>query len=448
MYRLLHRSYRISSAVLEWSRRRLTFAGGAAIAFTFVVTGGGSAIEQSIGLRVALFLAVLFAIGLASLPFFRGSFSAERLLPRCASVGDPVRYTVRIRNLTRRRVAGVDILEQPADTRLDLAAFVARIRPGRRTRHFRVSRNRPLGRMARFGGATLPTLAPGESATASVELTPLRRGVLRLDAILLSRTDPFGLLRSLIRLPAPDRLVVLPRRYPVPTLRMPGNPHPQPLGDTRDNRPGESDEFLGLRDYRPGDPMRRIHWRGWARTGHPITREYENERFTRHALVLDTFTDPDNGPVFEEAVSVAASFAAQDRPDGSLLDLVFVGDRAYRVAGGRGEGGGARLLEVLAAVGMTHDRPVETLFQKVLEHLAELSGVVCVLVEWDPPRREFVRRLVRERLPLQVYLVSTTREAKGLVVEPELAGAVRILRSDRIREDLAGLPTSKEGETR
>ena len=448
MYRLLHRLYRTSSAVLEWGRKRLTFAGGSAIAFTLVVTGGGSTVEQSVGLRVALFLAALFAVGLATLPFFRGSFSAERLLPRCASVGEPVRYTVRVRNRTGRRVAGVEVLEQPADTRLDLDAFTARLRAGRRTRHFRVSRNPTRGRMARFGGAPLPALASGESATASIELTPLRRGVLRLDAVLLSRTDPFGLLRSLIRLPAPDRLVVLPRRYPVPALRMPGNPHPQPLGDTRDNRPGESDEFLGLRDYRPGDPLRRIHWRGWARTGHAITREYENERFTRHALVLDTFTDPDNGAVFEEAVSVAASFAAQDRPDGSLLDLVFVGDRAYRVAGGRGEGGGGRLLEVLAAVGPTHGRPVETLFQKVLEHLSELSGVVCVLVEWDAPRREFVRRLVRERLPLQVYLVASPREAIRLVVDPELAGTVRILRSDRVREDLAGLPDFEGGTRR
>lgn len=437
MFRLLHRGYRTTSALAEWSRRRVTAGGWAAFALACLVVGGGSSLEQSIGSRVGLMLAALGAIAVASLPFFRGRFSAIRSLPRCVSVGEPVRYPVHVQNHSRHRLAGLELIELPADTRLGLAEFKARMKPTRRTGHFRVSRSRPLGRAARFANVPLPTLAPGESATATVEMTPLRRGVLRLEGLLLSRTDPFGLLRSVIRLPLQDRVVVLPRRHPVPAIRMPGTPHPQTLGAALATRPGDSDEFLGLRDYRPGDPLRRIHWRAWARTGQPITREYQEEQFTRHALVLDTFSDPDNSEAFEEAVSIAASFAAQERPDGSLLDLMFVGDRSYRVASDRGPGGGGPLLEILAGVGLTLDRPVDTLFQKVLEHLGELSGIVCVLIEWDAPRKEFVRRIVRDRIPIRVFLVLGPGEKDpDLGTDPELAPAVTLLHCGRVREEL------------
>jgi uncharacterized protein (DUF58 family) len=42
---------------------------------------------------------------------------------------------------------------------------------------------------------------------------------------------------------------------------------------------GQSDEFVALRDYRQGDPLRHIHWRSWARAGKPVVKEFEDEFF-------------------------------------------------------------------------------------------------------------------------------------------------------------------------
>ena len=50
-----------------------------------------------------------------------------------------------------------------------------------------------------------------------------------------------------------------------------------------------------LRDYRPGDPLQRVHWKSFARTGRPVVKEYQDEFFERHALVLDTGTAPRRG---------------------------------------------------------------------------------------------------------------------------------------------------------
>ena len=91
-----------------------------------------------------------------------------------------------------------------------------------------------------------------------------------------------------------------------------------------------------MRDYRPGDPLRRIHWRSWAKTDKPIVKEYQDEFFVRHALILDTFQKEAYGDVFEEAISVAASFACTMGTQDSLLDLMFIGTEERGRAGGAG----------------------------------------------------------------------------------------------------------------
>ena len=55
---------------------------------------------------------------------------------------------------------------------------------------------------------------------------------------------------------------------------------------------------MSLRDYRPGDPLQRIHWKSFARTGDPVVREYQDEFFERHALILDTFCTRAGAPAF------------------------------------------------------------------------------------------------------------------------------------------------------
>src|SRR5439155_7840266 len=113
-------------------------------------------------------------------------------------------------------------------------------------------------------------------------------------------------------------------------------------------RVGDAEEFIGLRDYRPGDPVRAIHWKSWAKIGAPVVREFQEEYFARHALILDTFAPA--GETFEAAVSLTASFLAASDPLESLLDLMFVEDRAHCLTAGRGVGDRTDLLRALAAV--------------------------------------------------------------------------------------------------
>ena len=165
-------------------------------------------------------------------------------------------------------------------------------------------------------------------------------------------------------------MLILPKRYPLPPIALPGALRYQEGGVALAANVGRSEEFVALRDYRHGDPLRHIHWRSWAKTGKPIVKEFEDEFFVRHALVLDTFNDEPHSEVFEEAVSVAASFACTILTQESLLDLLFVGNQSYCFTAGRGLAHADQMLEILASVKHCADKKFEALEHLVLNHVA------------------------------------------------------------------------------
>jgi uncharacterized protein (DUF58 family) len=181
---------------------------------------------------------------------------------------------------------------------------------------------------------------------------------------------------------------------------------------------GQSEEFVALRDYRHGDPLRHIHWRSWAKTGKPVVKEFEDEFFVRHALVLDTFTEDPYSEIFEEAVSVAASFACTIPSQESLLDLLFVGTETYCFTAGRGLAHADQMLEILAGVRASLDHGFERLEHLVLNHVSVVSGVICVLLAWDEPRQELIRKLKALDVPLLVLVLADPKAAARIEPGP------------------------------
>ena len=76
----------------------------------------------------------------------------------------------------------------------------------------------------------------------------------------------------------------------------------------------------------------------------------------------------------------------------------------------------------------------------VLRHAGDLSGCLCVFVEWDEPRKEFVRHLRELGIPLMVFVVTEARaprpEPGPMGTEPE---RFRHLAVGKVAEELAKL---------
>jgi uncharacterized protein (DUF58 family) len=395
--------YRRSSSLRYRFERRFTRGGVLVLVAALIAAGLGMDLEQSLAYQLFSFLCALLAISVTSAIFFRGTFGINRSLPRFASVGKRFGYTIHVENRTSIRQTGLSLLENVADARMSYGEFAA-ISHAPYSRSFRRARF-PSGRRAVVPPRLIPPIAARGSAVVQIDLLPLKRGPLRLTGATVARTDPFGLVRGFVNVPAPETIVVLPRRYPLPRIALPGTLKYQQGGVALASSVGESEEFASLREYRRGDPMRHIHWKSWARTEKPIIKEFQEEFFVRHALILDTFAPPYERDLFEEAVSVAASFACTIQTQESLLDLMFVGPQAFCFTAGRGVAHTEQLLEVLAAVDLCRDKPFAALETLVFQHITGVSGCVCIFMSWDEARQNLVQTLRAFGLPLWVFVL-------------------------------------------
>jgi uncharacterized protein (DUF58 family) len=398
-------SYRIFSAVSGlwfWMTRRFTGAGF--LALGTLVTAGALGIDtnQTLAYQIFTFLFALIAAAMLAALLLRPRFHVARMLPRVITAGQAFDYRVLVKNLGTRPADGLALLEDLGDPRPDFAEFRSALKFPTYRGWWRLSMR---NQVAHIDDTALPALAPRAEAEVRVQGLAYRRGTLRLEGATIARADPLGLIRSLARVVLPDKVVVLPRRYNLPHFLLPGARRYQHGGVALASSVGESEEFMSLRDYRPGDPLQRIHWKSYARRGKPVVKEYQDEFFERHALVLDTFTDRD-GAVFEEAVSLAASFACTRDTQESLLDLMFVGTESYCYTAGRGQMQPEHLVEILAGVHTFTDRPFRKLHDAVLARRTALSGCILILLAWDEARQALVSALRQSGLPLNVLVVS------------------------------------------
>ncbi len=390
---------------------------------------------------------LLFSIVLLSFLwsfFFRSHLSATRILPDLGTAGQPFEYRVRFHNRSSRPQKGLLMFENIEDPRPTEEEFLHTSEPGEKKRNvydrtllvYRWFWLTSLKRMINVEEKAIPDILPHEEGEVRINVTPRRRGYLRLTGLTIARPDPFNLLKSYAQLPVKDSVLILPKRYEVPPIQLPGTRKFKLGGVSLASSVGESEEFISLRDYRPGDPLRHIHWRSWAKTGKPIVKEYQDEYFVRHALVLDTFQASAFSDVFEEAVSVAASLAYTVRTQDSLLDLMFVGTKAYCFTIGRGLAHTRHILEILASVTPCMNKPFNVLPPVVAERSSLLSGCICIFLDWDDERKHFVGYLQSLGVPVLVFVVTDGKTGTSLERE-EFSENFHKLEVGKIQEGLA-----------
>ncbi|MBF0624252.1 MAG: DUF58 domain-containing protein [Magnetococcales bacterium] len=132
-----------------------------------------------------------------------------------------------------------------------------------------------LGVAAELGAGTdgaemVVDLQPGERRSVMVVLPARTRGWLGLGRLVVGSCHPLGLMQA--RGMLTSRAVCLV--YPRPEPEGPPPPPPARGGGEEDGRGMEDADFSGLREYLPGDSPRRIHWKGSARQGGLLVKEF------------------------------------------------------------------------------------------------------------------------------------------------------------------------------
>lgn len=150
-------------------------------------------------------------------------------------------------------------------------------------------RIRPSFKAGRSQLVNVLALRPFERVRRRFTIPCVERGEHTLGPVLVRSGDLFGFFRRQEERDQPQRFLVYPKVLPVGQL---GLPPRQPLGDVRRQSWVFEDPAWtsGIREYTPGDGMRRIHWASSARSQRLQVKVYDATTDHQVALFVDLHT--------------------------------------------------------------------------------------------------------------------------------------------------------------
>ena len=387
---LLSRLYRFT-----W-RYKMTPAGKLTTAVIGVASVGTVTVDAPVYQVCCVLLGVLLGAEVCGL-LFKPNLAVEADWPQTMTAGEPAAVPVRVTNRSSWRTA------------YDVMLLMLR---------------RPETVSHGNADAYLARLPAGESARIPMLLTARRRGRVRLTEVDAHSTFPF----NLIRVPggrSESRVVtVLPAYTPLTRLDVPVDEAAAAGHLVLSGQAGESTEYLGNRDYAPGEPVKRLDFRAWARLGKPVVREYQDESASRVGVLVDTLMPA--GRHASERLEAVVSLGAAVM-DAALFDQLRVGVLATGTdldtfpADQRSDVL-ATLLEKLARALPTRQPVYDAMLPDLLGELRDVAAVIAVVGDLDPPRLALLRELEAGGPPLKVVVVMEADPEAAGFVEPECPG--------------------------
>ncbi len=280
-------------------------------------------------LTVACLLVGLPLVALMVVRRGRAELEVSRnFVPDVVAVGDPTQVTVTVTNLAGRPVAA------------------SRCRDGDEGEWSGGSL--PFPALARASGRGLGRVR----GVIRYTVTPRQRGIHEVGPLIVHSGDGLGLVTWERSYPGVQRLAVIPR---VEDLSGDGanlGGSDGAIDRARLSLAGGTDDTLP-REYRPGDPMRRVHWRSTARHGDLMVRQDEEQSDPQCWVILDNrmSSHPDFersggrssrrvvSAGFEWSVRLAASIAVHAQREGYRARLVATADPTVLDAAANDRGG-------------------------------------------------------------------------------------------------------------
>jgi uncharacterized protein (DUF58 family) len=379
--------------VKRW--RISTLDGWLTVAAVLVLIG----LAASEGAIAALGFVVLLIVGLSRLwsHWSPRNLKADRSLPENrAFVGEKLEVRHHVENRKALPIARMELTDHIP------VALPAKGRPAS-AGDLKVY---PLKRVASVGAY--------QRLNWSEDLSCTQRGYHPLGPLSVKTADLFGFYPRMRDEWPPGRVIVYPPVVSLEGLQLPGI---RPFGETRGGERIFEDPLrvAGVRDYQPGDPLRRVDWKATARRQRLQSRILEPSS-TRHLYVvvnIDTLEHSWEGFLpehLERIVTASASLALMAHDERFAVGLLANGsfpesDRAIRLPPSRSPDQLARVLEALAVIQpLTMHSIAQTLERE--SHRMPVGATLLAVGSRVPPEfLEILGRLRRQGYQVAAYTV-------------------------------------------
>ena len=227
-----------------------------------------------------------------------------------------------------------------------------------------------------------------------------------------------------------QKIICHPEWIPLRSLRLPEGNAGSSESVSSAASVGGSMDFYGCREYRTGDDPRKIHWVASAKHAQFVVKEFQEEKLSRAALILDNSLAAerfsfrtlfrnlfqlkvgtggyDDAP-FEAAVSLCASLAASLSSGDFVVDLFAAGSEIHRFRTGGRYMTQEAFLDLLAALEPSGKRDR---FGKItpedIRTIASSGAVFLLLLRVDPESSKLYRALVETGVPVRAFLIGAS----------------------------------------
>ncbi len=262
-----------------------------------------------------------------------------------------------------------------------------------------------------------------------VQTTLERRGLYDWGPLLVRGGDPFGIFYTERRYGVRQQILVYPRvvdlpRFQTPPASLPGE------GRFRRRTHYITPNASGIRDYAPGDPLSRIHWRSTAHTGELMVKTFELDPTSDIWVIADMEGSIQAGEGDESTeeyiVTVAASVAQRYISANRSVGLMAFGEEYTVVEAERGQQQLSRILESLAVAKAAGEAPLGNLLIEEQRRFGRHTTLVLVTASTDSNWVSPVQALVQRGVRVAVVLVDPSTfggEGSPLLLYGELTAS-------------------------
>ncbi len=302
--------------------------------------------------RFFLPMGIGLAILISGMLLKNGAFLALAVPPilySCVSVLLDMRLTLPILHI-RRTVSRHRMIEgEEVDITVDITSTFGDTR-----RHF-ISVIDPLPKGAKLVDGENQFLGPfsqGGSAQFSYRIV-LPRGKHEFTESILTAWSQWGLASHMESIPHESTIIAHPKTELLGAISI----HPRRTrafaGPVKANQGGQGLDFFGCRSYVPGDDIRRVNWRAYARQDTLIVNEYELERLADVNIIVDARLQAHcqlgEDTTFDHSVRAAGSLASHFLRAGNIVGLLVYGDLVHWVYPGVGKHQERKIFDALSS---------------------------------------------------------------------------------------------------
>lgn len=230
-------------------------------------------------------------------------------------------------------------------------------------------------------------LASGSTTKIQLKISCFKRGKFNIGPVIIYLYDSFGLYAFKKTLQIYSEIYVYPETFfinKMPELNRGVSPW---FGIETTHTSGEYDDFFGVREYKPGDPIKNIHWISSVRNNKLIVKQYQQQSYYRATLIFNLERGKNFGEgkesVMEYMIKIAASVFKHLIDRNISVEVIAHANEFAYIPFNKGGEHFEDIMKFLAVAKPESNVSLGEIFQNYSSYISDNSSLICIMLDKD-----------------------------------------------------------------